>query len=68
MALEWGPVGYGYEVTDMSPQRPGTIAALGTGWHVTVWPSAKSRPDWAAMLQALGTAFQRGAVVEMHGE
>jgi len=47
--------------------RPGSVAALGAGDRVIVGASAKDRPDWAAMAQALATAFVRGAEVHMRG-
>lgn len=47
--------------------RPGTVAAFKRGDRINVGPSAKDRPDWAAMAQALATAFVRGAEVHMYG-
>jgi hypothetical protein len=48
--------------------RPGSVAALGTGDTIIVDRSATERRDWAAMAQALATAFVRGAEVHMGGE
>ncbi|GGQ07904.1 hypothetical protein BKA00_007446 [Actinomadura coerulea] len=57
----------GVQVSQHSARRPGQVAALGKGDAISVHRSALLRSDWAAMSQALGTAFARGAEVHMYG-
>lgn len=55
-------------VTQRSPVRAGMVADLGPGDLVWVTRDATKRPDWAAINQALGTAFARGAEIHMVSE
>lgn len=50
-----------------SAVTPGTVANAGHGDLVIVARSATRRADWGAMLPAIGTAFVRGAAVDMEG-
>lgn len=50
-----------------SPTTPGMVADARAGDVVQVERNAASRADWGAMTVAIGTAFVRGARVEMEG-